>query len=91
VGVAEAGALTDVTDRNLPVLARGAKLWGCDQFDGFGGRVLQAGTKAFVLTYAKHRERVTIGHYPILTLADAALRQCTSWPSGSWASTARLA
>jgi integrase len=63
--------LTDITVRNLPVPERGAKIYVCDHFDGFGVRVSQAGTKAFVLTYGKHRERVTIGRYPILGLAEA--------------------
>jgi integrase len=65
--------LTDVSVRHLPVPDRGAKVYTCDQLDGFGVHVSQAGTKAFVLTYGKHRERVTIGRYPIIGLAEARI------------------
>jgi integrase len=38
---------------------------------GFGVRVSQAGTKTFVLVHGRDRQFVTIGRYPIITLAQA--------------------
>jgi hypothetical protein len=64
---------TDVSVKHLPVPAKGAKIYVCDQLDGFGVRVSQAGTKAFVLTCGKERERLTIGRYPLIGLAEARI------------------
>jgi integrase len=69
--------LTDATVKSLPAPQSGAKIYVCDQLEGFGVRVSQGGTKSFVLTYGKHRERVTIGRYPIIGLADARNRART--------------
>ena len=63
--------LTDIVLRGLPQPERGAKVYADDQLDGFGIRVSQGGTKAFVLTHGRTRERITIGRYPIISLADA--------------------
>lgn len=63
--------LTDIVIRNLPPPPQGAKVYPDDQLDGFGIRVSQGGTKAFVLSYGRSRERMTIGRYPVLSLADA--------------------
>lgn len=63
--------LTDVTIRNLPAPPEGFKIYADDQITGFGVRVTTAGAKAFVLTYGRHRERVTIGRYPVISLLDA--------------------
>jgi integrase len=63
--------ITDATIRSLRAPENGAKIYVCDQLDGFGIRVSQAGTKAFVLTYGKRRERITIGRYPVISLQDA--------------------
>lgn len=63
--------LTDIVVRSLPPPDRGAKIYADDQLDGFGIRVSQGGTRAFVLTHGRTRERTTIGRYPIISLADA--------------------
>lgn len=63
--------LTDIVVRSLPPPERGAKVYPDDQIDGFGVRVSQGGTKAFVLTHGRSRERITLGRYPIVSLADA--------------------
>jgi integrase len=42
-----------------------------DSLTGFGVRVSQGGTKTFTLVYGVNRQRVTIGRYPIISLADA--------------------
>ncbi|MEI7711559.1 MAG: integrase family protein, partial [Rhodospirillales bacterium] len=63
--------LTDIVVRSLSPPERGAKVYPDDQVDGFGVRVSQGGTKAFVLTHGRGRERITLGRYPIVSLADA--------------------
>ena len=63
--------LTDITIRNLPVPPTGSLIHVDDGFKGFGVRVSQGGAKTFVLTYGKERKRLTIGRYPIISLAQA--------------------
>jgi integrase len=63
--------LTDMVVRGLPAPDEGARVYTDDQLDGFGVRVSQGGTKAFVLSYGRTRDRVTIGRYPVISLADA--------------------
>ncbi|MSP03142.1 MAG: DUF4102 domain-containing protein [Acetobacteraceae bacterium] len=63
--------LTDIVVRNLAAPPQGFKIHLDDQLTGFGVRVTKAGVKAFVLTYGKQRERITIGRYPIISLQDA--------------------
>lgn len=63
--------ITDVVVRNLPSPPVGVKIYLADDPTGFGVRVTANGIKAFVLTYGKQRERVTIGRYPIVSLAEA--------------------
>lgn len=63
--------LTDIVVRSLPPPETGAKIYADDQLDGFGVRVSQGGTKSFVLTFGHSRERITIGRYPVISLADA--------------------
>jgi integrase len=65
--------LTDIVVRNLPAPPSGSKVYVDDVPRGFGVRVTKAGVKAFVLTYGKQRERVTIGRYPVIGLADARI------------------
>jgi integrase len=62
-------ALTDATIRAMKPPEKGyAILW--DKLPGFGCRISQAGTRAFVVLVASGRPK-TIGRYPSLGLADA--------------------
>ena len=63
--------LTEISIRNLPSPPNGAKIHHDDTLTGFGVRVTSTGVKSFVLTYGADRERVTLGRYPIIGLADA--------------------
>src|SRR5580693_589337 len=65
------GSLTDIAVRNLKPPERGQVTLTDDSLPGFGLRVSQGGTKSFVLVHGKTRERVTIGQYPAISLADA--------------------
>lgn len=61
---------SDASLRALPMPATGQKLYTDDSLAGFGLRV-STKTKMFVLTYGADRRRVTIGRYPLTSLADA--------------------
>jgi integrase len=63
--------LTEITLRNLKAPERGQKTYTDDSLTGFGVRVSQGGTKTFTLVYGVNRQRLTIGRYPIISLADA--------------------
>ena len=63
--------LTDIRLKALAPPEKGAKVYYCDSLQGFGVRVSQGGTKAFILATGKNRDRVTIGRYPIVGLAEA--------------------
>jgi integrase len=63
--------LNDMTIQKLPKPQSGQKLYGDDTLPGFGVRVSFGGSKTFVLTVGTERQRVTIGRYPIVTLAQA--------------------
>ena len=69
-----------LSDRGIAALVppeRGQKLYSDDTLRGFGIRVSQGGTKTFVLTIGAKRRRVTIGTYPVLSLAQARERAKT--------------
>ncbi len=62
--------LSDLSIRALPVPERGQKIhW--DTMPGFGIRISQGGTRTFVLVHGERRQFITIGRYPIITLAQA--------------------
>ena len=63
--------LTDLRIRSLKAPEKGQVTYLDAELTGFGVRVSQGGTKTFVVTYGKDRRRVTLGRYPILSLADA--------------------
>jgi integrase len=63
--------LTDVSVRALALPAAGVKVHYDDTLKGFGVRVSQAGAKSFILAIGKNRDRVTIGRYPLVGLAEA--------------------
>src|SRR5216684_2117629 len=61
--------LTDRTIAALPSPEHGQKLYSDDAIPGFGVRVGKSRT--FVLTLGTERRRITIGRYPIISLAQA--------------------
>lgn len=63
--------LTDLTVRGLKAPTSGQTTYWDDGLSGFGVRVSPGGTKTFTVMHSKDRRRVTIGRYPILSLADA--------------------
>ena len=64
--------LSDMTVQKLPAPeGTAAKLYADDSIPNFAVRVTQRGAKSFVLTVGKERQRITIGRYPIVTLAQA--------------------
>src|SRR5947209_6431883 len=63
--------LTDMVVRNLRAPERGQITYTDDNPTGFGVRVSQGGTKTFTLVYGEDRQRVSIGRFPIISLADA--------------------
>jgi integrase len=63
--------LTDISVRALPLPAKGQKTHWDDTLQNFGCRVSQGGTKSFVVQHGLDRRLVTIGRYPIVSLANA--------------------
>jgi integrase len=67
--------LTDTNIRSLTAPPKGAKVYYDDSLAGVGGRfgvrVSQGGTRAFILATGETRDRVTLGRYPVVSLADA--------------------
>jgi hypothetical protein len=64
-------SLTDRFIANLEPPQEGQKTYLDKSIKGFGVRISSGGSKAFVLVHGKERRRITIGHYPIITLAQA--------------------
>jgi integrase len=63
--------LTEITCRNLKPPANGQAAYHDDAIPGFSLRVSQGGTKTFTLVYGSPRKRISIGRYPIVSLAEA--------------------
>ena len=63
--------LTDISVSALRAPERGQKTYRDDTLPGFGVRVSQGGSKAFVLMHGTDRRRTTIGRYPTITLHEA--------------------
>jgi integrase len=64
--------LNDAIVNSLPAPdSTAAKLYADDSIPHFAVRVSKAGGKSFVLTLGTERTRITIGRYPIVTLAHA--------------------
>jgi integrase len=61
---------SDATLRALPTTQNGQKLYTDPTLPGFGLRV-STKAKTFVLTVGAERQRLTIGRYPIVSLAQA--------------------
>ena len=63
--------LTDMTVQKLPAPENGAKLYADDSLRNFALKVTQGGAKSFVLTVGRERQRITLGRYPVVSLAQA--------------------
>jgi integrase len=63
--------LTDISVKSLKLPKSGQRFYADENLKGFGVRVSQGGTKTFVLVHGPRRERITIGRYPIISLAEA--------------------
>src|ERR1700676_3050995 len=63
--------LTDISVRALPPPTKGQKTHWDDTLKNFGCRVSQGGTKSFVVQHGADRRLITIGRYPVITLAEA--------------------
>jgi hypothetical protein len=63
--------LTDLLIRALLFPPRGQKTYWDDALQNFGCRVSQGGTKSFVVQHGADRRLITIGRYPIISLAEA--------------------
>jgi hypothetical protein len=77
--------LTDLSVRHLKTEAKQRTHFD-DTLQGFGVRVSPGGTKTFVLVYGPARERISIGRYGVISLADEGLpvllrmKACPSGP-----------
>jgi len=63
--------LTDLSIRQLPTPRRGQKPYFDHTLKGFGCRVSQGGTRSFFLQHGADRRLITLGKYPIISLAEA--------------------
>lgn len=66
--------LTELSVRSAQPPVRGQHTFWDSTFHQFGLRVSQGGTKTFTVMYGPLRERVTIGRYPTISLAQARAR-----------------
>jgi integrase len=64
-------SLSDRTVAALSPPKSGQKFYTDGSIPGFGVRISQGGAKAFVLIVGEERRRITIGRYPIVSLAQA--------------------
>lgn len=63
--------LTDLSIRRLAPPEKGQRTYLCDSLPGFGCRVSQGGSKTFVLIHGRDRRRITLGRFPVVSLAEA--------------------
>ena len=66
-------SLTDLQIKRLKSPERGQKTYYDPGLPGFGVRVSQGGSKAFVVLYGKDRKRRTLGRYPEMSLSEARI------------------
>lgn len=62
--------LTDISVRSLAPAAAQVTYWD-ETLPSFGCRVSPGGTKTFLVMHGDSRKRVSIGRYPVVSLADA--------------------
>lgn len=70
-------ARADMTLQKLLAPAKGQKFYANDSIPGFGVRVSQGGSKSFLVIVGKERQHITLGRYPIVSLAQARERART--------------
>lgn len=63
--------LTDISIRALKTPSEGASIFYDDALTGFGVRVSEGGTKSYILTHGRRRQRETIGRVGVISLQDA--------------------
>jgi integrase len=63
--------LTDISVRALKTPTEGAAIFYDDILTGFGVRVSEGGTKSFILTHGRRRQRETIGRVGVIELKEA--------------------
>lgn len=63
--------LSDPTIRALRTPDTGQITYWDEALSGFGVRLASGGSKSFIVMQGEQRRRVTIGRYPVLSLADA--------------------
>ena len=63
--------LTDVSIKSLKAPGKGQVSYADDSLPGFAVRVSQGGTRTFVLVHGRDRTRISLGRYPIISLAEA--------------------
>ena len=63
--------LTDLAIKRLKPPEKGQATTWDTSLPGFGVRCSQGGTKTFIVMHGKHRKRVSIGRYPIVSLSAA--------------------
>src|SRR4249920_3441214 len=74
--------LTDFSIRALQPPETGSRIVYDDALPGFGVRITETGTKSYVLTHGRRRQRETLGRVGIISLADArheAKRKCAEY------------
>ncbi len=63
--------LTDISIRALKPPSKGAAIFYDDNIAGFGVRVSEGGTKSYILTHGRRRQRETIGRVGVIALQEA--------------------
>ena len=63
--------LSELVIRNLASPQSGQKTYYDEALPNFGCRVSQGGTKTFIVRHGTERHLLSLGRYPILSLADA--------------------
>ena len=63
--------LSDMTIQKLSPPDKGQKQYVDDTLTGFAMRVSAGGAKTFVLMVGPERKRITLGRYPLISLAEA--------------------
>jgi integrase len=66
--------LTQLTIDRLPAPPKGQVAYWDTQLTGFNVRISQGGAKTFNVVFGRDRRRITIGRYPIVSLAAARKR-----------------
>jgi integrase len=63
--------LTDISIRALKAPSEGTAIFYDDSLSGFGVRISEGGTRSFILTHGRRRQRETIGRVGVISLQEA--------------------